>query len=94
MSRVYRAKQDYIDSLRAVMGAREDFKDLVYHKHPSTQEEYIFLTDIVGHVYMFDVTGMKNEQIYHSMAQIECGSMPACYITDKDKMMELGKLFN
>ena len=94
MSRLYRNKQEYIDNLRTVIDAREDFKDLVYHKNPTTQEEYLFLTDIIGHVFMFDITGMKNEQIYHIMAMVECGHKPDCFIADPKKMMELGKLFN
>lgn len=94
MSRLYRNKQEYIDNLRIIMDAREDFKDLRYHKNPTTQEEYLFLTDIVGRVFMFDITGMKNEDIYHVMAMVECGKQPECYISDLNKMMELGKLFN
>lgn len=94
MSRLYRNKQEYIDSLRTVIDAREDFKDLAYHKNPTTQEEYLFLSDIVGRVFMFDITGMRNEDIYHVMAQVECGQKPDCFIADTNKMMELGKLFN
>ncbi len=94
MSRLYRNKQEYIDTLRTVMDAREDFKDLTYHRNPTTQEEYLFLSDIVGRVFMFEITGMKNEQIYHVMAMIECGQKPDCFITDPKKMLELGKLFN
>lgn len=94
MSRLYRNKQEYIDNLRTVIDAREDFKDLEYHKNPTTQEEYLFLSDIVGRVFMFDVTGMQNDQIYHVMAMVECGQKPDCFITDPNKMMELGKLFN
>lgn len=94
MSRLYKNKQDYIVILKAVIDAREDFKDLVYHKNPTTQEEYLFLSDIVGRVFMFDITGMKNEDIYHTMAMVECGQKPDCFISDPNKMMELGKMFN
>ena len=94
MSRLYRNKQEYIENLRTVIDAREDFKDLEYHKHPSTQEEYLFMTDIIGHVFMFDITGMRNEDIFHIMAMVECGQKPDCFIADRDKRMELGKLFN
>ena len=94
MSRSYRNKQEYIDNLRTVIDAREDFKDLEYHKHPSTQEEYLFMTDIIGHVFMFDITGMRNEDIFHIMAMVECGQRPDCFITDRNRMMELGKMFN
>lgn len=94
MSRVYRNKQEYIDNLKAVLSAKEIFKDLAYHKHPSTQEEYLFLTDIVGRVFIFDITGMQNSQIYHTMAMVECGQKPECFVADPKKKFELGKLFN
>ena len=94
MSRLYRNKQEYIDNLRTVIDAKEEFKDLTYHKNPTTQEEYLFMTDIIGHVFMFDITGMKNEDIFHVMAMVECGQKPECFINDPHKMFELGKLFN
>ena len=94
MSRTYRNKLEYIEALRQVLSAREDFKDLEYHKHPATQEEYLFLSDIVGRVFYFDVTGLRNEDIYHSLAQIECGQKPQCYVEDPAKMYEIGKMFN
>lgn len=94
MSRLYRNKQEYIDNLRTVIDAREDFRDLAYHKHPTTQEEFLFLSDIVGRVFMFDITGMSNEQIYHTMAMVECGQKPDCFISDPNRMMDLGKMFN
>lgn len=94
MSRLYRNKAEYIENLREVMSAREDFKDLTYHKNPTTQEEYLFLSDIVGRMFYFDITGMRNEDIFHSMAKIECGEQPDNFISDKAKMMEIGKLFN
>jgi len=94
MSRVYRNKKNYIEALKAVLAAKEAFKDLEIHKHPTTQEEFLFLTDIVGHVFMFDITGMKNEDIFHIMAMVECGQKPECFITDNERKYELGKLFN
>ena len=94
MSREYKSKTEYIEAIKTVLEAKEDFKDLIYHKHPSKQGEYLFLSDILGRMFMFDITGMKNEQIYFIMAQIECGVRPECQITDRAKMLELGKLFN
>ena len=94
MSRHYRNRLEYIDNLKTVMEAREAFKDLVYHKHPSTQEEFLFMSDVLGHTFMFDISGLPNEEIFHIMAMIDCGHRPECLITDPAKKLELGKLFN
>lgn len=94
MSRSYRNKLEYIKNLRTILEAKEDFKNLEYFKNQGTQEEYLFLTDILGRVFYFDVTGMPNEAIFHVMAQVECGVQPQCYITDKKKMLEVGRMFN
>lgn len=94
MSRLYRNRMEYIEALRTVLEAREDFKNLEYHRNSTTQEEYLFLTDILGRVFYFDITGMKNEDVYHCMAQVECGVQPKCYITNRNKMLEIAKMFN
>ena len=94
MSRMYRNRKEYIETLRTILDAKEDFKDLEYHKHPSTQEEFLFMSDILGRVFYFDITGMPNEQIFHSMAMVEVGQVPECYITDKARMLEIGRFFN
>ena len=94
MSRMYRNKLEYIENLKTVLDAREDFKDLEYKKNPTTQEEYLFFTVITGEVFMFNITGYKNEQIFHIMAMIDCGQQPDCIITDRQKRLEIGKLFN
>lgn len=94
MSRLYRNRMEYIEALRTVLEAREDFKDLEYHRNSATQEEYLFLTDILGRVFYFDITGLRNEDVYHSMAQIECGVQPQCYIFDKKRMLEVARMFN
>lgn len=94
MSRAYRSKAEYVENLKTVLGAREEFKNLEYHKHPSTQEEFLFMSVITGEVYMFDITGYKDEAIFHTMAMIECGQKPDNQITDREKRLELGKLFN
>ena len=93
MSRMYRNKMEYIEAIKTVLEAREDFKDLTYNRS-TTGEEYLFLQAITGDVFMFEITGLKNEQIFHIMAQVECGQRPECQITDRDKRLELGKLFN
>ncbi len=94
MSRLYRNRMEYIEVMRLALEAKEDFKDLEYHRNSTTQEEYLFLSDILGRVFYFDITGMRNEDIYHSMAQIECGTQPDCFISDRRKMLEIGRMFN
>ena len=94
MSRLYRNRMEYIEALRTVLEAREDFKDLEYHRNSATQEEYLFLTDILGRVFYFDITGLRNEDVYHSMAQVECGVQPQCYIFDRKRMLEVARMFN
>ena len=94
MGRLYRNRMEYIEVIRMALDAKEDFKDLEYHRNSVTQEEYLFLSDILGRVFYFDITGLPNEAIFHVMAEVECGVQPQCYITDKKKMLEVGKMFN
>ena len=94
MSRTYRSKQAYIDSLRTVLAARADFKDLQYHRNPNTSEEYLILTDLIGHVFFFDVTGYSEANIFHCMAMIECGEKPTNFIHDQEKQFEIAKLIS
>lgn len=96
MSRTNRSKQQYIETLGMVLGAREDFKDLEYKKHPSNGEEYLILSAITGEVFMLNITGYNEAAILHCIALIECGGFKAVdnLITDLDKRLEIGKLFN
>lgn len=93
MSRTYATRVKHIKTLNDVLSAREDFKSLELHRHYSTGEEYLFLTDIVGHVYMLDVTGYSRASINHTLALIECGFKPRNLITDSAKKLELAKMF-
>lgn len=93
MSRQLQRRQEYIDVLRTVLSVRQDVKDLVYRKHPSSQAEYMFMTMVTGEVFMFDISGMREDQIYHCMAELECGNAPKNLISDRDKRLELGLMF-
>lgn len=93
MSRAYATRMNHIKLLNEVLSAREDFKNLELHRHGATGEEYLFLTDIIGHVFMFDVTGYSSASITHTLAQIECGMKPKNLITDNAKKLELAKMF-
>ena len=94
MSRVYRNRKEYIESLKEVMSAKEDFKNLEYYRSSDSREEFLFLTDIIGRVFYFDITGLPNDKVYHSMAQIECGVQPDCFIADRKRILEVAKQFN
>lgn len=93
MGRNYATKINHIKALNAVMSAREDFKSLELHRHYSTGEEYLFLTDIIGNVFMLDVTGFSMAGINHTMAEIECGIRPSNLISDTKRKMEIAKMF-
>lgn len=93
MSRNYATRINHIKALNEVLSAREDFKCLEMHRHHATGEEYLFLTDIIGHVFMFDVTGFSRAGITHTIAEIECGIKPSNLITDNSKKLELAKMF-
>lgn len=94
MSRVCRTKKMYVDNLKELMSAREDFKDLVYHRDNTNNQEYLFLENIIGYVFMFNITGYTEAEIWHAMAMVECGEEPPCRITEKAELLRLGKLFN
>lgn len=93
MSRTYATRVNHIKALNTVLSAREDFKSLELFRHNATGEEYLFLTDIIGHVFMFDVTGYTRASINHTLAQIDCGIKPRNLITDNAKKLELAKMF-
>lgn len=92
MSRIYRTKENYISLLKAVESAREDFGNLEYRRNHKG-EEYLILTNIIGNVYMFDITGYSCSQIKHILSMIECGIRPANMIEDTKKRMEIAKLY-
>lgn len=94
MSRVYQTKQAYVEDLKAVMSADEQFKDLTYCRAHNTNEEYLVLKDIIGHVFFFDVTGYTEVMMFRCMAQMVCGITPDNWISDHAKQIEVAKLFN
>lgn len=92
MGRVYRTKENYIGLLKACESAREDFGDLKYCRNHKG-EEYLILSNIIGNVFMFDITGYDNAQIKHVLAEIECGRKPNNYIENPSKRMEIARLY-
>ena len=92
--RSYRSKEQYIETLAEILNARDDFKDLEYHRHPTNGQEYLFMSAMTGEVFMFDITGCDEASIYHMMAQIECGIRVPNLITDTAQRLEIGRLFS
>ena len=85
-----RSKTDFISDLAKVLKVKEDFKKLEYKK--STGKEYLFLSVITGHVFIFDITGFSDERIYHTLALIECGVRPRCQVTKTKDLIAIAKL--
>ena len=93
MGRNYATRNNHIKALNAVLSARDDFKSLELHRHYATGEEYLILKDIIGDVFMFDVTGFSTASINHILAEIECGIKPSNLISDNKKKLEIAKMF-
>ncbi len=91
MSRVYREKNSYIGLLKKCLQAREDFADLTYHRD-AKGNEYLILTDIIGQVEMFDITGFNEEKILANICFIMCGNKPNNMITDLHERMRIARL--
>lgn len=86
------SKANYIGALKECLSARSDFNDLEYFRDRKTADEYLILSDIVGHIFILNITGYKGAMIYHALAQIECGIIPDCFISDKAEQMRIAKL--
>lgn len=82
-------RKHYIGILKECLKARSDFNDLVYYRNWNTGEETLILSDIVGRVIMLNITGLTEAQIYHSLAQVECGKTPINAITETSEMMRI-----
>lgn len=96
MNDKHRTKQVYIKALELVLKAKENVRSLDYRKHPSNGEEYLVLTATTGEVFMFDITKYPEAKILDCMAMAIAEGLNACdnLIIDRDKRLELGKLFN
>ena len=90
------SRQEYIKALGDVLTVKEDFKSLNYVEihNKDMSKQYLQLELITGHVIVFDVTGYSDEKIYHSLAMVECGTMPANYVRDTKELILIGKALN
>ena len=89
-SKMSRSKADFISDLSKVLKVKEDFKKLEYKR--SAGNEYLFLSVITGHVFIFDITGYTDERIYHTLALIECGVKPKSQVTEPKELVAIAKL--
>lgn len=85
-----KSKTEFIADLAKVLKVKDDFKKLEYKK--STGKEYLFLSVITGHVFIFDITGFSDERIYHTLALIECGVRPKSQVTETKDLLAIAKL--
>ena len=91
MSRVYREKSNYIGLLRMCLQVREDYGNLTYRRD-AQGNEYLILSDIIGQVSMFNITGFSEEKILANICYIMCGNTPNNIITDKKERMRIARL--
>lgn len=82
-------RKHYIGILNECLKARSDFKKLEYFRNWNTGEETLILSDIIGRVVMLNITGLPEAQIFHSLAQVECGQTPTNAVTDTAEMMRI-----
>lgn len=85
-------RKEYVKALTAVLSAKEDFNSLEYYRNPTTAEEYLILSDIIGNVAMLNITGKSEANILHSIALIETGKVPSNLISDRAEMMQIALL--
>lgn len=85
-------RKQYIGALKYCLQARNDFNNLEYIADVVGEGEYLVLSDIIGQVCMLNITGYTEAMIYHTLAQIECGTAPINTITDKAEIMRIAKL--
>ena len=85
-------RAQYIGALRYCLQAREDFGKLEYIVDVLSEQEYLILTDVIGQVCFLNITGYNDAMILHTMAQIECGTVPSNLVTDKAEMMRIARL--
>ena len=90
----YTTRENYIKALNYVLSAKENFKGLKYCRDSQTNEEYLIMSNVIGEAFVFDVTGITDAEMYHSIAVIEAGKVPSNFITDRKKLIDIGKRFN
>ena len=86
---MYWSKADYVGELNKVLKAKADHKALNYYKNDNG--EYMTLSDIIGHIWYFDVTGYDEARLLQTVASVIAGKRPHNLITDTAKLMSIAK---
>lgn len=89
---MYWNKADFVKELDAVLGVKDDHKELKYYKR--NDGEWLTLSDIIGHIWYFDITGYDEARILQTVADVVAGHKPKNLIEDTSKLMCIAKGIN
>jgi len=90
-------KRDYAQVLDAALAPMMDFDSLDYCINNVTQEEFLRLSDRIGSVCYFDVTGMTCGEILKDICKVvlldQARLAPGSVITDIRKKRKVAEMF-
>lgn len=90
-------KKDYAQVLDAALAPMMDFDSLDYCINNVTQEEFLRLSDRIGSVCYFDVTGMTCGEILKDICKVvlldQARLAPGSVITDIRKKRKVAEMF-
>jgi hypothetical protein len=90
-------KRDYAQVLDAALAPMMDFDSLEYCINNVTQEEFLRLSDRIGSVCYFDVTGMTCGEILKDICKVvlldQARLAPGSVITDIRKKRKVAEMF-
>ena len=90
-------KKDYAQVLDAALAPMMDFDSLDYCINNVTQEEFLRLSDRIGSVCYFDVTGMTCGEILKDICKVvlldQARLAPGSVITDIRKKRKVADMF-
>jgi len=90
-------KRDYAQVLDAALAPMMDFDSLDYCINNVTQEEFLRLSDRIGSVCYFDVTGMTCGEILKDICKVvlldQARLAPGSVITDIRKKRKVADMF-
>lgn len=97
MQYVTTEKKEYAEVLNAALGPMLDFEACEYALEPVTQQEYMKISDKLGGVAFFDVTGMTRGEILKDVCKVvlidQARLVPDSMITDINMKRKIAGLF-
>ena len=85
-------RKEYLKALEGALKAKKDFKGLRYEQVVETGQEFMFITDLIGNTYFFDITGYSNEMVFRTVCLMEAGIKPEALILEIDKKREIAEM--